>query len=64
LLARKCYTSSKSYNPFKHKLEFPEKKKSYNPFKHKLEFPEKKRKKKKKRKRKAKSSSLVSTIVL
>lgn len=27
LLARKCYTSSKSYNPFKHKLEFPEKKK-------------------------------------
>jgi hypothetical protein len=48
LLARKFYTSSKSYNPFKRKLEFPEKKK----------------KKKKKRKRKAKSSSFVSTIVL
>jgi len=52
--------SSKSYNPFKHKLEFPEKKKSYNPFKHKLEFPEKKNKKRKK-KRKAKSSPFVST---
>jgi hypothetical protein len=26
LLARNCYTSSKSYDPFKHKLEFPEKK--------------------------------------
>jgi hypothetical protein len=26
LFARKCYTS-KSFNPFKHKLEFPEKNK-------------------------------------
>ena len=48
LLARKRFTPSKSYNPFKRKLEFPEKKK----------------KKKKKRKRKAKSISFVSTRVL